>query len=235
MTTTVAVASGGMDSTTLCYWLHDHDRLGHVVSFDYGQRHRKELAYAADVAADLGVQHTTIDLSMVGHHLGGSALTDNIDVPDGHYAEDNMRITVVPNRNQIMLSIAAGFAVANGHDAVATAVHSGDHAIYPDCRTAFIDAIDTSTRLATAGFGDVRVDAPFVDIDKTEIARIGDRLGVPWDRTWTCYKGGDVHCGRCATCVERQEAFHLADVNDPTVYADDTYWRTVTAEHDARP
>lgn len=224
----LAVASGGMDSTTLCYKLAADQMLEGVVSFDYGQRHRKELDCAARIASNLGVSHDVIDLSAVGKHLGGSALTDDIDVPDGHYAEDNMRITVVPNRNQIMLSIAAGIAVARGCDAVATAVHAGDHTIYPDCRTEFIESLDATTQLATESFGDVRVLAPFVTIDKTAIAQIGDELGVPWADTWTCYKGGDVHCGTCATCVERQEAFHLAGVDDPTEYADRSFWREVT-------
>lgn len=224
----IAVASGGMDSSTLCYKLAADDMLAGVVSFDYGQRHRKELECAARIASNLGVSHDVVDLSAVGAHLGGSALTDDIDVPDGHYAEDNMRITVVPNRNQIMLSIAAGIAVARGCDAVATAVHAGDHTIYPDCRTEFIESLDATTQLATESFGDVRVLAPFVTIDKTAIAQIGDELGVPWADTWTCYKGGDVHCGKCATCVERQEAMHLAGVHDPTEYADPVFWRTVT-------
>jgi 7-cyano-7-deazaguanine synthase len=224
----LAVASGGMDSTTLCYKLAADQMLEGVVSFDYGQRHRKELDCAARIASNLGVSHDVIDLSAVGKHLGGSALTDDIDVPDGHYAEDNMRITVVPNRNQIMLSIAAGIAVARRCDAVATAVHAGDHTIYPDCRTEFIESLDATTQLATESFGDVRVLAPFVTIDKTAIAQIGDELGVPWADTWTCYKGGDVHCGKCATCVERQEAMHLAGVHDPTEYADPLFWRTVT-------
>lgn len=224
----IAVASGGMDSSTLCYKLALDDMLAGVVSFDYGQRHRKELECAARIAGNLGVRHDVVDLSAVGAHLGGSALTDDIDVPDGHYAEDNMRVTVVPNRNQIMLSIAAGIAVARGCDAVATAVHAGDHTIYPDCRTEFIESLDATTQLATESFGDVRVLAPFVTIDKTAIAQIGDELGVPWADTWTCYKGGDVHCGKCATCVERQEAMHLAGVHDPTEYADPLFWRTVT-------
>jgi 7-cyano-7-deazaguanine synthase len=224
----LAVASGGMDSSTLCYKLAHDGKLAGVVSFDYGQRHRKELACAARIAHNVGVPHDTVDLSAVGRHLGGSALTDDIDVPDGHYAEDNMRITVVPNRNQIMLSIAAGIAVARECQAVATAVHAGDHTIYPDCRTEFIESLNATTQLATESFGDVQVLAPFVTIDKAGIVAIGNDLDVPWAQTWTCYKGGDVHCGTCATCVERQEAFYLADVHDPTAYADTVFWRNVT-------
>ena len=224
----IAVASGGMDSSTLCYHLAFNQQLHSVVSFDYGQRHRRELEAAARIAGFLNVPHDVIDLTAVGAHLGGSALTDDIDVPDGHYAEDNMRITVVPNRNQIMLSIAAGIAVARGCDAVATAVHAGDHTIYPDCRTEFINSLNTTTQLATESFGDVQVLAPFVDIDKAAIVTLGHELMVPWQETWTCYKGGDQHCGKCATCVERQEAFALADVHDPTAYADTEFWQEVT-------
>ena len=128
-----------------------------------------------------------------------------------------------------MLSIAAGIAVARGASSVATAVHAGDHTIYPDCRAEFIEAISAATQLATESFGDISIIAPFVTIDKAEIARIGDDLGVPWADTWTCYKGGDIHCGTCATCVERQEAFALAEVHDPTEYADSEFWKKVTA------
>ena len=226
---TIAIASGGMDSSTLCYYLAAGNELAGIVSFDYGQRHRKELDAARVIAEQLLTPHDIIDLTAVGKHLGGSALTDDIDVPDGHYAEDNMRITVVPNRNQIMLSIAAGIAVARGASSVATAVHAGDHTIYPDCRAEFIEAISAATQLATESFGDISIIAPFVTIDKAEIARIGDDLGVPWADTWTCYKGGDIHCGTCATCVERQEAFALAEVHDPTEYADSEFWKKVTA------
>ena len=229
MTLTAAIASGGMDSSALCYWLRDEGRLGLIVSVDYGQRHRRELDSAKTIANHLGVEHLVIDLTALGSQLGGSALTDDIDVPDGHYAEDNMRITVVPNRNMIMLAAAGGVAVARGMECVATAVHAGDHFVYPDCRPAFIDLCSATLATATDGFGSVTIEAPFVNMTKADIAALGESLGVPWADTWTCYKGGDIHCGRCATCVERLEAFDLAGVTEPTEYADAESWREVVA------
>jgi len=225
----LAIASGGMDSSTLCYWLRDQQRLDLIVSVDYGQRHRCELDSARVIASHLGVQHLVLDLTALGAQLGGSALTDDIDVPHGHYAEDNMKITVVPNRNMIMLSAAGGIAVARGLSAVVTAVHAGDHFVYPDCRPAFIESCSNTLTVATEGFGNVGVEAPFLMMSKAEIAALGDQLGVPWADTWTCYEGGEVHCGRCATCVERIEAFHLAEVEDPTTYTDTEYWKEVVA------
>jgi len=227
MTQAVAIASGGMDSSTLCYWLRDQQRLDLVVSVDYGQRHRRELDSAKIIANHLGVEHLVVDLTALGAQLGGSALTDDIDVPHGHYAEDNMKITVVPNRNMIMLAAAGGIAVARGLSAVCTAVHAGDHFVYPDCRPAFIESCSQTLTVATDGFGSVAVEAPFVMMTKAEIAALGDQLGVPWADTWTCYEGGDVHCGRCATCVERIEAFAIAEVDDPTTYTDIEYWKEV--------
>ena len=231
MTRALAVASGGMDSSTLCYWLRDQQRLDLVVSVDYGQRHRRELDSAKIIANHLGVEHLVVDLTALGAQLGGSALTDDIDVPHGHYAEDNMKITVVPNRNMIMLAAAGGIAVARGLSAVCTAVHAGDHFVYPDCRPAFIESCSQTLTVATDGFGSVAVEAPFVMMTKAEIAALGDQLGVPWADTWTCYEGGDVHCGRCATCVERIEAFAIAEVDDPTTYTDTEYWTEVVG-HD---
>jgi len=158
--------------------------------------------------------------------LGGSALTDDIAVPDGHYAEETMKITVVPNRNAIMLTIAFGLASAQGADAVAAAVHGGDHFIYPDCRPAFIEAFQTMQNCALDGQSTIKLYTPFVTISKADIVSIGKELVVPFEKTWSCYKGGATHCGRCGTCVERIEAFHLAHVDDPTKYADTEFWKT---------
>ena len=227
MNKTLAVASGGMDSSTLCYYLKERGDLAGVVSIDYGQRHRKELESAKKITQNLDVPWTLIDLTALGSLLTGSALTDDLDVPHGHYAADNMKVTVVPNRNMILLAAAGGVAVAQGASKLATAVHAGDHFVYPDCRPEFINAVSETLMVATAGFGDVEVEAPFVSNTKAEIAATGEALMVPWEQTWTCYEGGEIHCGRCATCVERIEAFHLAGVNDPTKYADTEYWRTV--------
>ena len=214
-----------MDSVTLAHKVaQEHELIG-LVSFNYGQRHLKELDFARACADDLGVEHIVIDISGIGRQLSGSALTDDVAVPDGHYAEETMRITVVPNRNAIMLAIAFGIAAARGADAVATAVHGGDHFIYPDCRPGFTEAFETMQRQALAGVADVRLYTPYVHTDKAAIAAEGVRLGVDYTRSWSCYKGGEIHCGRCGTCVERREAFHLAGAEDPTTYADPDFWR----------
>lgn len=224
----LVVCSGGLDSVTLAYKIAAEKRLGRLLSFDYGQRHRKELGFAAEAAKALGVAHEVIDISAVGARLSGSALTDTAEVPDGHYAEASMRITVVPNRNAIMMTIACGLAAGAGLDAVALAMHGGDHFIYPDCRPGFIDAFRTMQARALEGMWQVALEAPFLHVDKAGIVAEGHRLGVPFADTWSCYKGGAVHCGRCGTCVERREAFHVAGVDDPTEYADPDYWKSVT-------
>ena len=220
MPSTITLLSGGLDSTVLAADLTRRGVAVDAVSVHYGQRHARELDAAAAVAGRLGIRHDVIDLSVLRDHLTGSALTDTIAVPEGHYAEDTMRATVVPNRNAILLSVAVGLAVARGARTVATAVHAGDHFVYPDCRPAFIDAISDAARTGTAGFGDVTVEAPFVDATKADIARVGANIGAPIELSWSCYRGGDVHCGRCGTCVERNEAFRHAGITDPTVYAD---------------
>ncbi len=222
MSRIVTTLSGGLDSVTLAHELvaDGHDLI--ALSFDYGQRHAKEIDCAARCAARLGGDHHVVDLRSVGSLLTGSALTDGtVDVPEGHYTDASMAATVVPNRNAIMLSVAIGVAVARGASAVATAVHAGDHPIYPDCRPAFIEAIEHEARVANEGFlaADFRVLAPFMHLGKDEIVRRGAALGVPFGETWSCYVGGDEHCGRCGTCVERREAFDLAGVADPTAYA----------------
>ncbi|MBO9431099.1 7-cyano-7-deazaguanine synthase QueC [Sulfitobacter sp. R18_1] len=226
---TLVICSGGLDSVSLAHITAEVHHLTRLVSFDYGQRHRKEVDFARAAAERLGVPFHLIDMRGIGAALSGSALTDDIDVPDGHYAEDTMKITVVPNRNAIMLSIGFGIAAAQGDEAVATAVHGGDHFIYPDCRPGFTRAFDAMQQAALDGYADVRLHTPFVEHSKAEIVRQGALHGTPFTETWSCYKGGAVHCGRCGTCVERREAFHLAEVTDPTVYADPDYWTTALA------
>ncbi|WP_057465232.1 7-cyano-7-deazaguanine synthase QueC [Pseudovibrio sp. POLY-S9] len=224
---TIVICSGGLDSVTLAYKVARENELLGLVSFDYGQRHKKELDYAAHAAKQLGVPHHILDMSQIGAHLSGSALTDDVDVPDGHYAEENMKVTVVPNRNAIMLSIGFGIAAAQQADAVAAAVHGGDHFIYPDCRPGFIKNFEAMQKLALDGYANVSLYTPFVEISKGAIVEEGARINVPFEDTWSCYKGGEKHCGRCGTCVERREAFDLAGVEDPTEYADPDYWKSV--------
>ncbi|MEU2232596.1 7-cyano-7-deazaguanine synthase QueC [Streptomyces vietnamensis] len=218
----VLIFSGGLDSAVTAYKLIDAGVTVSLLSFNYRQRHVKELAHAANLADQLGVSHDIVDLTSLNRILGGSALIDPaIEVPRGHYRAETMRSTVVPNRNAIMLEIAAGAAVAAGADAVAFGAHSGDHAIYPDCRPEFFTLIEASMKAGNEGHivADFQLVAPFLQLTKADIVREGARLGVPFELTWSCYEGGEVHCGACGTCVERREAFDEAGVTDPTVYA----------------
>lgn len=226
---TIVICSGGLDSVSLAHILAARGELARLISFDYGQRHRKELDFAAACGLRLGVPHQVIDMRGIGAALSGSALTDDIDVPDGHYAEDMMKITVVPNRNAIMLTIAYGIAAGAGANAVATAVHGGDHFIYPDCRPGFTQAFDRMQRAALQGYAEIALLTPFVHRSKADIVTEGARAGTPFEQTWSCYKGGAQHCGRCGTCVERREAFHLAGIADPTRYDDPDFWISAVA------
>ncbi len=216
----IAIVSGGLDSVTLAHLLYSQGWKLHLLAFDYGQRHAKELAFALECAGRLDAQYSRVDLSSLKSVLHGSALTDDIEVPHGHYAAPSMAITIVPNRNAIMLSVAYGAAVAEMAERVAIGVHAGDHFIYPDCRAPFIESYDAMQRLAVEGCGnpDLRLFAPFVEYSKADIVRLGAGLNVPFAQTWSCYEGGEIHCGECGTCVERKEAFALANVPDPTEY-----------------
>lgn len=190
---------------------------------DYGQRHIRERRSAEAIANHYGIPLYPLDLTSYGKNVRSALTSGDIAVPHGHYAADNMAVTVVPNRNAVMLSAAAGVAASLGFTRVVTAVHAGDHAVYPDCRPVFIDAIDLASY---RGCG-VHIVAPFVLWSKAEIARRALHLGVPVEQTWSCYEGGEVHCGRCGTCVERAEAIAEAGFpHDPTTYADPTFWQT---------
>ncbi|RRI01502.1 7-cyano-7-deazaguanine synthase QueC [Mesorhizobium tamadayense] len=221
---TLVICSGGLDSVSLAHKVAAEHELAGLLSFDYGQRHSKELGFAALCAERLNVPHSIIDIREIGRGLSGSALTDSVEVPDGHYAEDTMKITVVPNRNAIMLATAFGFAAAHKVEAVATAVHGGDHFIYPDCRPAFIDAFQMMQDRALDGYAKIGLYAPYVNLTKADIVVDGATYGTPFAQTWSCYKGGERHCGRCGTCVERREAFLLSGHADPTDYEDAGFW-----------
>jgi 7-cyano-7-deazaguanine synthase len=228
---TIVICSGGLDSVTLAHKVSRENILAGLVSFNYGQRHARELDFAKACADRLGVPHQLVDVSQFGALLCGSALTDDIAVPDGHYAEETMKITVVPNRNAIMLAMAYGIAVARNADAVAAAFHGGDHYIYPDCRPGFVTAFAAMQSHALEGMADIRLVTPFLEMRKADIVAEGANLGVPFAQTWSCYKGGDLHCGRCGTCVERREAFDLSGIVDPTRYADVNFWSDAVATH----
>ncbi len=215
---TVAIYSGGLDSTVLLHQLLANGDEVLALSIDYGQRHRVELDYARRVAERLKIPWQLADLRGITHLIGGSSLTSSdVAVPHGHYAEETMKVTVVPNRNMIMLAVAGGWAIANKADRLAYGAHTGDHAIYPDCRPEFIDAARTTLRLAD--WHPVELFTPFVGLSKGEIVQRGAELGVDFAATWSCYEGGTIHCGACGTCFERREAFEQAGVADPTEYA----------------
>lgn len=219
----VLIASGGMDSATLAWKYHAQGYQIKLIGFDYGQRHKKELTSLLQIAEKLKAEIKLISLTNFKDSLHGSALTsDDVAVPDGHYAKETMKATVVPNRNAIMLSIATGIAIADKAEVVATGVHSGDHFIYPDCRPDFFNPFSLAMQKANEGFAidNFRLEAPFINISKADIARLGSELGVDYSLTWSCYKGGLIHCGKCGTCVERIEAFIESGVFDPTVYED---------------
>ena len=211
----VIIVSGGMDSITLLYDHKDEIALG--ISFDYGSNHNaREIPFAKMHCERLGIKHITINLDFMHQYFKSSLLEGADAIPEGNYAEANMKSTVVPFRNGIMLSIAIGIAESNNLDQVFIANHGGDHTIYPDCRPEFINAIDAA---ATAGtYNNVKVTAPYTNITKGDIARIGKRLGIDYTETWSCYKGGEVHCGRCGTCEERKEALAEAGIEDHTIY-----------------
>jgi 7-cyano-7-deazaguanine synthase len=216
---TVLLLSGGLDSSVLLYHLRAEGSEIRALSVNYEQRHKKELDAASALAARVGVEHRIADLSSVADLLTGSALTSpGIAVPLGHYEDETMKQTVVPNRNMILLSLATGWAVSTRSDAVAYAAHNGDHAIYPDCRAEFADTM--AQAIALCDWHPVALRRPFVDFSKADIVRRGAELGVPFELTWSCYQGSEIHCGQCGTCVERREAFELAGIADPTPYAE---------------
>ncbi|HAD47773.1 MAG: 7-cyano-7-deazaguanine synthase QueC [Idiomarina sp.] len=212
----VVIYSGGMDSFTV---LNKALQQGHDVSalsFNYGQRHVKELDVAATVCKSLEIPHKIVDITAINSLLAGSSLTDDIDIPEGHYEQESMKSTVVPNRNMILLSLAIGYAVSENAQAVYYGAHSGDHAIYPDCRPEFVRQMNVVSKLAN--YEPVEVVAPYLDVDKNAILADGLKMGLDYSNTWTCYNGRDKACGKCGACIERLEAFAANKQSDPLSY-----------------
>lgn len=215
MKDSVIVVSGGMDSITLLY--DKKEEIALAVTFDYGSKHNaREIAWAKVHCGRLCIRHIVIKLDFMQKYFTSSLLEGGDEIPEGHYADENMKSTVVPFRNGIMLSVAAGIAESNGLKKILIANHGGDHTIYPDCRPEFIGAMDRA--IANGTYEDVRIDAPYTNITKADIAKIGKRLGIDYSETWSCYKGGERHCGKCGTCIERKEAMALAGIDDRTEY-----------------
>ncbi|RRJ82857.1 7-cyano-7-deazaguanine synthase QueC [Aestuariirhabdus litorea] len=213
----VVIYSGGMDSFTVLHRAIEEGLEVHALSFNYGQRHQRELDYARRVCSRLGVPHLVSDITSINALLQGSSLTSSeIEVAEGHYTAENMKSTVVPNRNMILLSLAVGYAVSIGADRVFYGAHSGDHTIYPDCRPEFVEAMNSVTRIAN--FEPVEIVSPFLEQDKIEILRWGLARGLDYADTWTCYNGREKACGKCGSCCERLEAFSLNQATDPLPY-----------------
>ncbi|XOV78681.1 MAG: 7-cyano-7-deazaguanine synthase QueC [Aestuariibacter sp.] len=212
----VVIYSGGMDSFTV---LHRAIKDGfdvYPLTFDYGQRHKKEIQYAADVCQRLNIPHKVVDISAINQLIGGSSLTSDIAVPEGHYEEESMKQTVVPNRNMILLSLAIGYAVSLEADKVYYGAHSGDHAIYPDCRPEFV--LKMNDVAAIANYQAVEIYSPYLRVSKSDILTDGITMGLDYSQTWTCYNGREKACGKCGACQERLEAFSDNQQTDPLPY-----------------
>ncbi|MGB5444601.1 MAG: 7-cyano-7-deazaguanine synthase QueC [Psychromonas sp.] len=215
----VVIYSGGMDSFTVLHKALQQGLTPYALTFDYGQRHIKEIEVARQVCNELGVHHKVIDISAINQLIGGSSLTDpNIDVALGHYQQENMKSTVVPNRNMILLSLAIGYAVSLGAEQVYYGAHSGDHEIYPDCRPIFVEKMNDVA--AVANYEKVEIFSPYLDSDKIGILKDGFAMGLDYSKTWTCYNGREKACGQCGSCNERLEAFAAHGVKDPIAYED---------------
>ena len=214
----IVLLSGGLDSATLLAKLVAENRRVLALGVNYGQRHSREIEAARAIAAHYGVEYRLADLRAVSAFFGKNSLTDaSVPVYEGAYNEAGMKTTVVPARNLLLISLATSWAIAEKCDTVAYAAHGGDHAIYPDCREEFAEKLDAVVRISD--WHPVRLERPFVGMSKAEIVALGARLGVPFALTWSCYNGGERHCGKCSTCVERAAAFREASVPDPTLYA----------------
>jgi 7-cyano-7-deazaguanine synthase len=212
----VVIYSGGMDSFTIVNEAVQSGIQVYALSFNYGQKHSKELHYAQKVCDELVIPHKVVDITAIHQLLLGSSLTDDIAIPDGHYEEESMKSTVVPNRNMIMLSLAIGYAVSVGAEAVYYGAHGGDHAIYPDCRPEFVEKMSAVSKVAN--YEEISVFAPFIDLTKIEILAKGLAMNLDYSKSWTCYKGREKACGKCGACQERLEAFAENGLMDPLPY-----------------
>ena len=212
----VVIYSGGMDSFTVLNRALKDGKEVYALSFDYGQRHVKELECASSVCTSLNIKHKVIDISSINQLLAGSSLTDDIDIPEGHYEAENMKSTIVPNRNMILLSLAVGYAVSVGAAQVYYGAHSGDHAIYPDCRPEFVQKMNDVCQIAN--YESVEIFSPYLTVNKTAILTDGLKMGLDYSNTWTCYNGREKACGKCGACQERLEAFAENKVTDPIAY-----------------
>lgn len=220
MAKVVVIYSGGMDSFTV---LHHALQQGHeifAISFNYGQRHVRELDAAAQVCQQLNIPHKVVDITAINSLLAGSSLTSDIAIPEGEYAEDNMRSTVVPNRNMILLSLAIGYAVSIEAEAVYYGAHSGDHDIYPDCRPEFVEKMNAVSLIAN--YEPIRIEVPYLHSDKAEILAAGLTMDLDYSQTWTCYNGREKACGKCSACSERLAAFAANQVVDPLAYEEES-------------
>lgn len=212
----VVIFSGGMDSFTVLNRAIKDGKQVFPLTFDYGQRHVKEIECASAVCKELGVEHKVIDISAINQLLAGSSLTDDIEIPEGHYEEESMKSTVVPNRNMILISLAVGYAVSVGASQVYYGAHSGDHAIYPDCRPEFVEKMNDVCQIAN--YEPVEIFSPYLNVDKTAILTDGLKMGLDYSKTWTCYNGREKACGKCGACQERLEAFRDNNATDPILY-----------------
>ncbi len=215
----VVLLSGGLDSTTLLAKLAAENRRLIALSIDYGQRHKREIEAAKEICKTLGVELRIVDLTTLKNVFGSNSLTDDsVPVFEGNYDPESIKTSVVPARNLIFIAIATALAISEKCETIAYAAHGGDHEIYPDCRPEFAEKLDAVVQISA--WHNVRLERPFVALSKTEIVRLGNALSAPLSKTWSCYNGGEKHCGKCSTCLERKSAFAAANVQDPTIYAE---------------
>jgi 7-cyano-7-deazaguanine synthase len=214
----VVIYSGGMDSFTVLHKAIEQGKDVYPLTFNYGQRHSKEIDYAARVCQELNIEHKVVDISAISQLMAGSSLTtdSDVDIPEGHYEEDSMKSTVVPNRNMVLLSMAIAYAVSIDANAVYYGAHSGDHAIYPDCRPEFVHKMNEVSQIAN--YQPISIVSPYIDNNKIEILADGLRMGLDYGKSWTCYNGREKACGVCGSCVERLEAFASNAITDPLAY-----------------